>query len=139
MKWLGNLFTKYKYTTTDITETSTPTIKKIKSVQSKFEIVIDTATKDVMLPQHSPFKDWKEARRFAGPLPFTFSFHQQSNEVLMIEGVRENWKPVPIKIISYDMAFLDSLNLKQVQLANAFIINDIPYYWKKGSIEKWKQ
>jgi len=30
------------------------------------------------------------------------------------------------------------MNLKGCVLANAFEINNIPYFWKKGRIEKWK-
>jgi hypothetical protein len=29
------------------------------------------------------------------------------------------------------------MKLNGVRLANAFIIYDIPYYWKKGKIERW--
>ena len=46
-----------------------------------------------------PFSDWKEARRFAGPLPFTFTYNPASKKVLVIEGVRENWKPAPLKVL----------------------------------------
>jgi hypothetical protein len=90
------------------------------------------------LPQNSPFSDWKEARRFAGPLPFTFTYNKKTKEVLVIEGVRENWTPAPVKIKDYNFAFLSSLNLQNSYLANAFIIKNIPYYWKKGKIEQWK-
>jgi hypothetical protein len=31
------------------------------------------------------------------------------------------------------------MNLNDVRLANAFIIRNIPYYWKKGKIEQWKK
>ena len=91
------------------------------------------------MPDGSPFNDWKEARRFAGPLPFTFAYNHSDNAVLIIEGVRESWKPIPINVFDYQFPFLDQLNLKEVKLANAFIIKNIPYYWRKGRLEKWKQ
>ena len=50
------------------------------------------------------------------------------------EGVRQNWKPLPIKIKDYSIDFINSLRLENVQLANAFEITNIPYYWKKGKI-----
>ena len=62
---------------------------------------------------------------------------EKSNEVLLIEGVRENWTPIPVKIINYEFDFLNSLNLQNPILANAFIIKDIPYFWKKGKRELW--
>ena len=27
----------------------------------------------------------------------------------------------------------------RLQLANAFVIHNVPYYWKKGKIEPWKK
>lgn len=137
MEIFGNIFTNYKYTTTDISQIKSFASTKIKSIQSKFEIEVETETKDALLPQNSPFSNWKEARRFAGPLPFTFTYNAKTKNVLIIEGVRQNWQPTPVKVINYNISFLHLLNLKQVLLANAFIIKNIPYYWKKGKIEKW--
>jgi hypothetical protein len=90
------------------------------------------------LPDNSPFTDWKEARRYAGPLPFTFTYNKATREVLIIEGVRQNWIPLPIKVIDYKFEYLKILHLKNPILANAFAIYNIPYYWKKGKIELWK-
>ena len=138
MEFLGNLFTHYNYTTTDIAQIETDSTKEILSLNSNFKITIDKSTDEVSLPQKSPFLDWANARRFAGPLPFTFTYNAQSKEVLIIEGVRENWKPYPIKVILYEFDFLNKLNLQVIVLANAFEIKNIPYYWKKGRIESWK-
>ena len=91
------------------------------------------------MPENSPFKDWKEARRFAGPLPFTFYYNKEKKEVLIIEGVRENWIPKPIEITKHKVGFIDQFNFKNVHLANAFMIENIPYYWKKGKTEIWKK
>jgi hypothetical protein len=90
------------------------------------------------LPEHSPFADWNEARRFAGPLPFTFTYIKETKEVLIIEGVRQNWTPNPVKVIDYNFDFLSTIKLESPVLANAFIIKDIPYNWKKGKIELLK-
>lgn len=138
MTFRGNIFTHYNYTTTDIHQSETETSNKISSVKSNFKVVIDKAEENIELPNHSPFADWKEARRFAGPLPFTFTYNKIKKEVLIIEGVRENWTPKPVKVIDYNFEFLKTLNLQHPILANAFIIKNIPYYWKKGKIEIWK-
>lgn len=138
MELMGNTFTHYNYTTTDITQIDTADTKEISSIKSNFKISIDTKEKEVPLPEGSPFSEWKEARRFAGPLPFTFTYNEASKEVLIIQGVRQNWKPAPIKVIDYSFDFLNAQKFKQPILANAFIIEDIPYYWKKGTIELWK-
>lgn len=138
MEFMGNIFTHYNYTTTDISLIDNENKKEITSTNSDFKIVIDKTDQEVDLPEHSPFADWKEARRFAGPLPFTFTYNEKNKEVLIIEGVRQNWQPAPIKIASYNFGFLNSLNLNEPILANAFDIQNIPYYWKRGKIEKWK-
>jgi uncharacterized protein YqjF (DUF2071 family) len=137
MELLGNLFTHYKYTTTDITQTENNQIKTISSLASNFNLQIDVSNNDVCLPKQSPFADWKEARRFAGPLPFTFTYKATQKEVLIIEGVRENWVPMPLAVINYNFNFLDTLKLDNVILANAFVIENIPYSWKKGKTVKW--
>lgn len=139
MKLIGNLFTHYNYTSTDISQQQEGHLQEIKSIRSKFHVQIDHSPieGEIQLPEQSPFSNWKEARRYAGPLPFTFTYQAAKKEVLIIEGVRQNWTPQPIKLLDYHFDFLDSLNLKKVVLANAFIINNIPYYWKKGKKEVW--
>jgi hypothetical protein len=138
MELMGNIFTHYNYTTTDILQKEQINSKEISSTNSKFKITIDKTEEEIALPKNSPFTDWKEARRFAGPLPFTFTYNSTTKEVLIIEGVRQNWTPIPVKVIDYDFGFLSSLKLDNPILANAFVIKNIPYYWKKGKIELWK-
>lgn len=140
MELLGNIFTHYNYTTTDIQKVIQNGTTEITSDKSGFKIKIENInSQNISLPDGSPFNYWKEARRFAGPLPFTFTYNQKENKVLIIEGVRENWKPMPVNVLNYHFSFLDKLNMKEAKLANAFIIKNIPYYWKKGRIEKWMQ
>jgi hypothetical protein len=148
MEFFGNIFTHYNYTTTDITTTSQLNTQIIESKKSNFRLCIeqtreqihetlaDKTSNKIQLPEKSPFADWKQARRFAGPLPFTFTYQEKTKTVLIIEGVRQNWQPQPIEVISYEFEFLNSLQLQDVVLANAFEIKNIPYYWKKGKLEK---
>src|SRR6187549_618477 len=139
MEFFGNIFTHYNYTTTDINQVTRNGTAEISSSKSGFKILIeDSGDENISLPEGSPFTDWKEARRFAGPLPFTFTYNSATKEVLIIEGVRENWKPMPVKVIDHNFSFIDNLKLSGVKLANAFIIRNIPYYWKKGKTEQWQ-
>ena len=138
MEFMGNIFTQYKYSTTDITEIKGKDIHIIKSEKSKFHLNIDKTKNEVKLPVNSPFSDWKEARRFAGPLPFTFTYKKEKKEVLSIEGVRKNWKPKPITITDYNFSFINTFSFKNCVLANAFVIENVPYYWRKGKIEQWQ-
>lgn len=138
MEFLGNIFTHYNYTTTDINQHIQNETTEINSRKSGLKILIDNSdNENISLPTGSPFADWKEARRFSGPLPFTFTYNQTDKEVLIIEGVRENWKPTPVKVIDYNFSFIDKMKLTDARLANAFIIKNIPYHWKKGKIEQW--
>jgi uncharacterized protein YqjF (DUF2071 family) len=139
MEILGNLFTHYQYSTTDIQTEQQGPITKIISQKSGFNVQFAAdGTEDTRLPEGSPFTDWKEARRFAGPLPFTFSCNAAAKQVLIIEGVRENWIPQPVEVTDHRFSFIDNFKFEGAQLANAFIIRNIPYYWKKGKIEQWK-
>lgn len=139
MSFMGNIFTHYNYTTTDIKIDKNDTTISIHSIKSDLDIEIKKGAEEIALPKDSPFKDWKEARRYAGPLPFTFTYNSKTREVLIIEGVRENWTPKPVAVVKNNIGFLKQKNFKGIVLANAFIIKNIPYYWKKGKIELWKR
>ena len=139
MEFMGNMFTHYNYTTTDIHQSKQNGTLGIDSKKSDFKIRIENSGDEpTPLPLGSPFADWKEARRFAGPLPFTFTYNPVNKEVLIIEGVREDWKPMPVKVIDYHFSFIDNSKFANATLANAFVIRNIPYYWKKGKLEQWK-
>lgn len=139
MELLGNIFTHYNYSTIDIKRIIQDQEVEITSKKAGFYVVFEKSNEEAPLPQDSPFPDGKAARRFAGPLPFTFTYFPDSKEVLIIEGMRQNWHPKPVRVVDYHFPYFSSLDLPNPILANAFIINDIPYYWKKGRIESWKR
>ena len=128
----------YNYTTTDIKVIEEEGYREFSSDNSIFRIKINTDNLTPDLPSHSPFKTWKEARRYAGPLPFTFTYNKADKSVLIIEGVRSNWKPQAIDVTDYHFNYLDELNLDNLILSNAFEITDVPYFWKKGKKDIWK-
>lgn len=137
MAFFGNIFTHYNYTTTDINLSEQNDIRQFSSRKSNFNFQVSTKEVEADLPNGSPFSEWKEARRFAGPLPFTFTYDSEDQSVLIIEGVRSNWKPKAIHIINYQFEFLEKMNLQNMVLANAFEITEVPYYWKKGRKDLW--
>lgn len=138
MERLGNLFTSYRYTTTDVTLEKSSGHTSIRSEQSQLEIITDRSNAAVSLPADSTFSDWKEARRFAGPLPFTFSYNSDSRMVTIVEGVRQNWTPHPVHVQSHRVGYLGQLQLSHAVLASAFEVREVPYHWKKGRTEQWK-
>lgn len=138
MQIFGNVFTHYSYSTIDINVIKNKDTIAITSKKAETNIAINYEKENVALPANSVFEDWKQARRFAGPLPFTFTYNNKTNEVLIVEGVRENWIPKPIEIIEHNIGFIKNLNIHNCNLANAFIIENITYQWKKGKIDLWK-
>ncbi len=137
MEFFGNLFTHYRYTTTDIRQIERGDELEVASTGSDFCIAIKTGEEDVPLPENSPFADWKEARGFAGPMPHTFSYSADTRRVLIIDGVRERWTPRPVRVTRCHVSFLRTLPLESPRLANAFVVENVPYYWKKGRTEVW--
>lgn len=137
MEYLGNIFTHYQYSTIDINRSYQGRHLTISSELSDFNVTIADTSVEVQLPEESPFATWKEARRYAGPLPHTFSVSQQDKTVLTILGVRQNWSPKAVQVKDYHFAFLDQLKLNDVVLASAFEVTDVPYHWHKGKLERW--
>lgn len=136
MSFFGNMFTHYNYTTTDIASARTSQSISFKSNHSGLEINTRINDTEVKLPNDSPFIDWKEARRYAGPLPFTFTYSPATKEILIIEGVRQHWEPRPLAVTNHKIDFIEK-KFPNAVLANAFIVENIPYHWKKGKIEVW--
>ena len=127
----GNLMTRYNYRYSDIDWVQTGSEMAISSAHTGWSVKVSPSM-DAPLPAHSPFSNWSEARRFAGPLPHTFTYLKKSREMLIVEGVRQNWMPTPAMVHHENMVFPEPLNSLHGRLANAFIVSDIPYYWKKG-------
>jgi uncharacterized protein YqjF (DUF2071 family) len=137
MAFWGNIFTHYKYSTMDIEFKAKGNSIHVQSHQSDLTIDVELQNNNPHLPEGSPFADWKEARRFAGPLPFTFTYNDHTKQVLIIEGVRDHWIPAPVSVIKANVGFIKNKSFKNIILANAFLIQNVPYYWKKGKIDLW--
>lgn len=138
MEFLGNLFTRYRYVTTGIRVQRHDSELTIAAPDTGLDIAVDLA-EGAGLPPGSPFSRWEEARRFSGPLPFTFTCEREKNRVLIVEGVRSDWKPRPVRVIRHRIPHLDHLGLGHAVLANAFMVENIPYHWKKGIAEPWPE
>jgi hypothetical protein len=138
MELLGNLFTHYRYCKVDVDVRDTDSRTTVRSNSSDFVVTVEREEQKIPpLPPASPFTDWKEARKFAGPLPYTFSVIPDSQRIVIIEGVRQNWKPRPIPVVEHCVPFVRSLTDQTPTLASAFMTENIPYSWKKGVIDSW--
>ncbi len=86
------------------------------------------------LPEGSPFANEREARLFAGPLPYTFDYEKETHSIVMIEGVRKEWKPRAVTVKVSENTFFNQapFNTARPILANAFYVENIPYRWRCG-------
>jgi hypothetical protein len=86
------------------------------------------------LPAGSPFANQKDARRFAGPLPYTFDYEPETHSIVRIRGVRSQWNPQPVDVEVAQASFLQREPFRQVRpvLASAFYLSNVPYRWGRG-------
>ena len=138
MVWGGNLLTHYQYrlARADVRESSTTLAINLTTPDAEADVEVVAqldAVKDTP-PSGSPFRDLHQARLFAGPMPFTFDYERETHSIIVIEGVRENWKPNPVPVEVRRLTFLDRPPFNQAPrvLANAFHVRDIAYAWKRG-------
>ncbi len=101
------------------------------------QLVADLSSRPAPLPTGSPFPSLAIARRFAGPLPYTFDHDPRAQAMIVIEGRREQWDPQPIRVTVERCDFLDhpALAGHRPILANAFLVSGIPYSWRRGRLE----
>lgn len=142
MVWAGNLFTRYQYRRCRVVSRheaqtlqytiTTPGAEADLSVSARIDQAATTP------PDGSPFPDLKVARRFAGPLPYTFGYEADTRTMVIVQGVREHWMPMPVRVDALRCTFLERPPFAEapLRLANAFFIERIPYRWKRGEVER---
>ncbi len=143
MVLFGNLLTHYGYhkACMKISHTHSQLTLHVQTqdAQADLQVTADLAHTPASPPASSPFLDWREARKFSGPLPFTFSYEPETHALIRVEGVRQHWHPQPLQVDVLQAAFLGQppFNaIREPQLANAFLLKNIPYHWKRGVYEK---
>jgi hypothetical protein len=97
-------------------------------------VIAYTGDEPALPPAGSPFPNLNDARRFAGPLPYTFDYEAQTNSIIRIQGVRQEWHPKPVRVEVLQNTFLEQPPFRRVTpiLANAFYVHDVPYRWERG-------
>jgi uncharacterized protein YqjF (DUF2071 family) len=139
MVWSGNLLTRYNYRLVklrvDESAGGTRVVTTLPGGAVATDVSFDEADADAGLPEGSPFADWATARRFAGPMPFTFS-PEDDGSVVVIEGARRNWTPRPVRVKHWQVGLFDEPPLRGAVpiLANAFTVENIDYRWKSGRV-----
>ena len=134
---LGNLMTGYNYRRVKVEiesrEEESRILCSLPGGKRTLDVQFSSQSCNPGLPMGSPFPDWRAARRFAGPMPFTFS-PDSDGSFLVIEGSRESWKPKPIEILSWEVGLFDEEPLVHHKpvLANAFVVENVDYRWGRG-------
>jgi hypothetical protein len=99
--------------------------------------VADLTNGPACLPSGSPFRTMEDARSFAGPLPYTFSYDERARKMVVIKGLRQAWDPRPVRVVVKEATYLEHAPFAgaDTRLANAFYLKDVPYAWKPGTLE----
>jgi hypothetical protein len=138
MKLGGNLFTHYRYrlASIDIALSGGRLDVRIATAAAEADLRITAylADQPAPLPPSSPFRSDRDARRFAGPLPWTFDHEPQTNSIVMIRGHRSQWRPQPVAVEVKACGFLERAPLAAAgpRLASAFHFEGIDYGWARG-------
>jgi hypothetical protein len=142
MQVFGNLLTHYRYNHSRCEVRRTEHLYEARistpGGEADLEVEADISTDATSLPEGSPFQDLREARKFAGPLPFTFDYEPETHSIIRVEGVRQQWNPRPVSVTVRRNTFLDQPMFRSPRpiLANAFFLENVPYSWKRGIRER---
>ncbi len=140
MACLGNLLTHYNYQLAGVRVVQRDLQLEIEITTPEqaadLHVIADLRETGNWLPPNSPFRDSREARLFAGPLPFTFDHEPETDSMILIEGVRQKWKPRLVRVNVLENSFLRQFTSYDPILASAFYVRDIPYLWKRGVREQ---
>jgi Uncharacterized conserved protein (COG2071) len=138
MVLFGNLLTHYAYRHAAVAFSEEKDRLEIEittpNAEADLHVVAQIDTDALQLPQGSPFADFHQARLFAGPLPFTFDYETETNAIVMIEGVRTEWKPKPVRVDILKNTFFQHGPFRGTSpiLANAFHVQNVEYLWRRG-------
>jgi hypothetical protein len=142
MAFSGNLLTHYNYQKVSVRweerDGSLEIEVRTPKAEADLHLVADLTGRPGPLPEGSPFASVQEARRFAGPLPFTFDYEPETNSMIRIEGVRQEWHPEPVAVEVRAATFFHQPRFAGAEpvLANAFHLQDVPYLWRRGVRER---
>jgi hypothetical protein len=104
--------------------------------EADIEVVARLGGDRAQLPEGSPFTTLAEARRFAGPLPYTFDYEEATGSIIAIRAVRQEWDPQAVEVDVRRNLFLEREPFRRAApiLANAFHVRDVPYRWQRGRL-----
>lgn len=132
----GNLLTHYNYHRCDASvELWSSCIHfSVRSTDGLGSLEITADRSNNGLPAGSIFWSVRDARRFAGPMPFTFDYERETDSIIAIRATRTNWRPAPVSVDVRRISFFEQppFNRCTPTLAAAFYVHDIDYRWERG-------
>jgi uncharacterized protein YqjF (DUF2071 family) len=132
----GNLLTHYNYHhCTSKVDASAGRIRiTVSTPDHGGDLRMTADLSNAALPAGSPFASVRAARRFAGPLPFTFDFEAETHAIIAIQATRANWRPEPVSVDVEHVSFFDQPAFRGCLpiLAAAFHVANIDYRWERG-------
>jgi Uncharacterized conserved protein (COG2071) len=134
----GNMLTHYHYCLcqADVTEQPGEITWNVRTSRQEADlrVIAHIGQDPAPLPEGSPFLDAKDARRFAGPLPYTFDYEPETHSIIRIQGTRREWNPMPVAVEVLQNTFLNQEPFCRAKaiLAKAFHVHHIPYRWERG-------
>jgi Uncharacterized conserved protein (COG2071) len=137
---LGNLLTHYRYQLADISTEDRDGRLAIQvrtpAREADLDLVVDLTSRPAPLPPQSPFSDSAEARRYAGPLPYTFDYERSTGSIVAVKASRQAWNPEPVAVEVREASFLESPDFSRADpvLANAFHVENVHYRWERGEL-----
>lgn len=138
MAWAGNRLTHYNYRLcrVELEESADAITWRITTpnAQADLEVTARIGDGPARPPEGSPFTTLAEARRFAGPLPYTFDYEAETRSIIAIHAMRQRWNPQPVEVEVRRNSFLEREPFASGEpvLANAFYVRGVPYCWERG-------
>jgi hypothetical protein len=132
----GNLLTHYNYhrCSATVAVTADRIHVDVRTSDHGGDLDVEVNLRETSLPAGSPFPSVREARRFAGPLPFTFDYEADTHAIVAIEARRTNWRPAPVGVRVRRLSFFDQSAFAGCtpRLAAAFHVSGVDYRWARG-------
>jgi Uncharacterized conserved protein (COG2071) len=138
MAWAGNLLTHYNYALciANVEDRGSEVHWTVRTPdgETDLDVIASVSGEEAPLPEGSPFLSPAEARRFAGPLPYTFDYEAETRSIIAIRAERQEWNPQPVAVDVRRIAFFEQPPFSQAApvLANAFYVHDVAYAWQRG-------
>lgn len=134
----ANLTTRYHYRKVDAMVTSTDRRLRFLVTTPDGSADLDVAAQldEDALPADTVFASAAHARRFAGPLPYTFS--PDPDGIVVVKSDRTGWTPEPVAVDVTEATFFEHGPFAGVpkRLSNAFHVADLDYGWRAGELHR---